>query len=109
MNISCAVIKDLLPLYYDGVCSIESNALVEEHLMVCDDCKAELKTMDAALPLSSAEHNLKEAAAIQKLAKRWKKGMWKSVLKGALFTILVIAAFLLILYLFVDFKPMPTS
>jgi predicted anti-sigma-YlaC factor YlaD len=104
MKTSCEVIKDLLPLYHDGVCSVESKTLVNEHLMVCDGCKAELEAMDNVLPFEAAERNLKEAEAVQKLAKRWKKGMWKSVLKGVLFTIGAIIAILLILYLFVDFK-----
>ena len=104
MKTSCEIIRDLLPLYHDGVCSNESKALVDEHLTVCDGCKIELEVMDSALPLDIAERNLREAEAVQKLAKRWKKGMWKSVLKGALFTILIIAATLLILYIFVGIK-----
>ncbi|MBP3479185.1 MAG: zf-HC2 domain-containing protein, partial [Oscillospiraceae bacterium] len=38
MKISCKVIEDMLPIYYDGVCSNESAALVEEHLRDCTDC-----------------------------------------------------------------------
>ena len=38
MSISCEIIKDLLPLYHEGVCSIESKKLVEEHLSECDSC-----------------------------------------------------------------------
>ena len=104
MKTSCEVIRDLLPLYYDGVCSNESRTLVDEHLVVCDGCKAELEAMDDVLPAQTAGRNLKEAEAVQKLAKRWKKGMWKSALKGVLFAILGIAAILLIIYMFVDFK-----
>lgn len=104
MKISCEIIKDLLPLYHDGVCSNDSKTLVNEHLMVCNECKTELEAMDAVLPIQTAERNLKEAEAVQKLSKRWKKGMWKSVLKGILFTILVIAIILFVLYIFLDVK-----
>ena len=104
MKTSCEVIRDLLPLYHDGVCSNESRTLVDEHLVVCDGCKNELEAMDTMLPIETAERNLKEAEAVQKLAKKWKKGMWKSVLKGALITLLVIAAILLVVYVFADFK-----
>ena len=31
----CEVIRDLLPLYSDGVCSEESRRLTEEHLAQC--------------------------------------------------------------------------
>ena len=32
MKYPCDLIRDLLPLYQDGVCSEESRAAVEEHL-----------------------------------------------------------------------------
>lgn len=35
---TCAVVRDLLPLYVDGVCSGASAALVEAHLAACPDC-----------------------------------------------------------------------
>ncbi|HEY2493544.1 MAG TPA: zf-HC2 domain-containing protein [Paenibacillus sp.] len=38
-QISCEIIKDLLPLYYDEVCSKESVAIVEEHLAACQSCQ----------------------------------------------------------------------
>ena len=37
--VDCAVIKDLLPSYLDGLTSTESNALVEAHLAQCGDCR----------------------------------------------------------------------
>lgn len=40
MKLSCEVIKDLLPLYEDEVCSEESRGLVEEHLAECAECRA---------------------------------------------------------------------
>lgn len=107
MKISCEIIKDLLPLYHDGVCSNESKAMVEEHLAFCDNCKTELQAMDDALPITNAEQNLKEAEAVQKLSRRWKKGMVKSLLKGSFITILAIAIILLVLYIFMDFKIAP--
>jgi len=104
MKIPCEVIRDLFPIYHDGVCSSESRAVVEEHLAQCEGCRTELEAMDAALPLENTQRNREEAQAVEKLSKRWKKGMWKSVLKGALLAILGIIALLLVLYLFVDFK-----
>ena len=35
----CDVIKDLLPSYVDGLCSIESNKIIQEHLEQCNDCR----------------------------------------------------------------------
>jgi predicted anti-sigma-YlaC factor YlaD len=104
MKISCEIIKDLLPLYLDGVCSNDSKAAIEEHLTDCDNCESELQAMQKLLPPDNTEQNLNEAEAIKKLSKRWKKGMTKSLLKGILFTILTIVAIALILYIFVDIK-----
>ena len=39
MKISCDIISDLLPLYYDDVCSHSSRKFVEEHLEECEACK----------------------------------------------------------------------
>lgn len=107
MKISCEIIKDLLPLYLDGVCSNDSKALIEEHFAECDNCKAELQAMKEELFMNHKEQNLKEAEAVKKLSRRWKKGMMKSLLKGILITLLVIAAVALVLYLFMDIRTIP--
>ncbi|MHB8062434.1 MAG: zf-HC2 domain-containing protein [Ruminiclostridium sp.] len=108
MKISCEIIKDLLPLYHDGVCSNDSRTMVEEHLADCENCKAELQTMDDELFINNAEKNLNEAEAVQKLSRRWKKGMNRSLLKGILITIVIVALVALVLYIFMDFRFMPT-
>jgi predicted anti-sigma-YlaC factor YlaD len=107
MKVSCEIIKDLLPLYLDGVCSAASKAAVEEHLLACDNCKAELLAMQKSLPIDRAEQNMNEAEAVKNLSRRWKKGMNKSLLKGVLITIAVIAAVALVLYLFMDIRALP--
>ena len=45
MDISCDVIRDLLPLYAEDLASEDSRKLVEEHLRACDDCRLILETM----------------------------------------------------------------
>ena len=39
MKTDCNVIRDLLPLYADEVCSSESREIVDEHLAECPACK----------------------------------------------------------------------
>lgn len=104
MNISCEIIKDLLPLYHDGVCSNESKAMIEEHLSGCDNCKKELDEMDEVLPVKSMKQNLSDAEAVKKLSMKWRKGMFINLLKGVLSTIFIIAVILLILYCFVGIR-----
>ena len=45
MNKDCEVIRDLLPLYADEVCSETSRRLIEEHLRECPECSGELEKL----------------------------------------------------------------
>lgn len=47
MNISCDVIRDLLPLYVEGIASENSCKLIEEHIGNCADCTSLLEEMKA--------------------------------------------------------------
>lgn len=104
MKISCEIIRDLLPLYHDGVCSNESRQMIEKHLSECENCRAELKAMDDMLIIPDKKQNLADAEAVKNLSKKWKKGMFKSLLKGILITLVVVVLFALVLYLFMDIR-----
>ena len=106
MKISCEIIKDLLPIYHDDVCSDDTKTIVEEHFIYCDSCKSELQEMDDLLIINNVDQNLKEAEAVRELSKTWKKGMLKSLMKGILITTLTIAILAFILFTFVGFKVM---
>lgn len=108
MKISCEIIKDLLPLYHDGICSNDSKEMVNEHLSLCPSCMADLEAMDVEFHIDHSQHNLEDAQVVKNLSKKWKKGMSKSMIKGILYTILIIALFLLILISFVDFTIIPS-
>jgi predicted anti-sigma-YlaC factor YlaD len=81
--------------------------MVEEHLADCDHCKAELQAMDDKLLINNKEKNLNEAEAIKKISRKWKRGMNKSIFKGILITIVVIAFIALVIYGFMDFRVIP--
>ncbi len=49
-KISCDVIRDLLPLYKDDVCSEKSKDLIEGHLPECEDCREYLDALNSELP-----------------------------------------------------------
>ncbi|MEK3917876.1 zf-HC2 domain-containing protein [Paenibacillus sp. FSL H7-0331] len=85
-KISCEIIKDLLPLYYDKVCSAESVRLVEAHLAECQHCRLELETIKTALHLPEAEvmNNYNEAAAIKGITVLWRRSKLKSLIIGLL-------------------------
>lgn len=50
MKLDCEIVKDLLPLYSDNVCSEQSRAAVEEHLKECEPCREELKAIGDTKP-----------------------------------------------------------
>jgi predicted anti-sigma-YlaC factor YlaD len=104
MNVSCEIVKDLLPLYFDDVCSSDSKTMIERHLVTCDSCKSELQTMKESLPINNTEQNMKESETVRKLSKRWRSGMIKSILKGILIGAIIIAAIILLLFLFMDIR-----
>ena len=47
MNHMCCIIRDMLPLYLDGMLSEDSVAFVEEHLQGCGACREELEKLKA--------------------------------------------------------------
>lgn len=96
-KVSCNIIEDLLPLYYDQVCSDESKQLVEEHLLTCDECKKKLESMGADIgpPMSQVKKNKDDSKAIEKMADTWRKGRFYSFLKGGIVGISLIGLVIL--------------
>lgn len=46
-DLPCVVVRDLLPLYHDGVVSSDTSDLIEEHLECCESCRDELNSIRA--------------------------------------------------------------
>ena len=89
MEMNCNIVRDLLPLYHDGVCSQDTRTAVEEHLTGCAACREELFAMDEKLNISTV--GLEEKKALGTLSKAWKKAKKRSFFKGFIITVLVIA------------------
>ena len=53
-DLTCGVVRDLLPSYADGIAGEETAAAVERHMAECEECRAALHRMkepeDAAPP-----------------------------------------------------------
>ena len=77
MKYLCDVIRDLLPLYVDEVCSEKSSEIVREHLLECDDCRSYYEELTE--PMKCDEMDKKQQykelqeASLMKLQHRWKK------------------------------------
>ena len=71
MNKECEVIRDLLPLYADDVCSETSRELIREHLQQCPECSAVLEKLRS----HEIENDLREEkdSVLEYQAKRIKR------------------------------------
>jgi len=94
MKTDCNVIRDLLPLYADDVCSAESRGLVDEHLAECPACTEEL----ARIRQSEIETHL--SAEKEDVLKYQKKTMKrKSAVVGSVFAWILMIPVLICLFI----------
>ncbi len=95
MTVSCKVIEDMLPIYYDAVCSLESATLVEEHLKECPQCRQVLSNLHSEIEIS--EKPVDDLKPLENIEKKWKKSKRTYIRRGVCITlaILVLVALLL--------------
>lgn len=99
-KISCEIIKDLLPLYIDNVCSSDSIDIIEEHLKDCPLCEAELLNLQNNTDIKP-EIDKDIDKAVKNANKKIKKGKKKVVavtlsIVSVVLLIIGIAAFLIV-------------
>ena len=86
MTFSCEIIRDLLPLYIDGVCSEKSKDAVKTHLSECDGCRKCFEKMSFANDFSKVKINDLEDSKMAESLKKVKSeinGRIKKVIIGA--------------------------
>ena len=71
MKLSCQVVEDLLPMYYDNVCSAESAAFIEEHLKECPHCSQILSDLRSNMEIP--EKKVDDMKPLKKIQKSYKK------------------------------------
>lgn len=82
-RLDCEIVRDLLPLYHDGVCSPKSRETVAEHLESCEDCQSALAELDAPLPEEARFAAAQDVETVKKIAREWNRSRWKARLRGA--------------------------
>ena len=77
-KINCDIIKDVLPLYLDGVVSNATKDMVEEHLRCCDSCRKEVEILKQDIIIPTTKNiQLSEARIFKKLKVHfWKKNVF---------------------------------
>ena len=91
----CEIIRDLLPLYCDGLCSEASKQEIEAHAAQCEECRAFLAEMKEEAPVPSVSHESEtEARVLQGVKKKFSRGRRRAVLLA----VAVMLIFSIVLY-----------
>lgn len=85
MRIDCDIIKDLLPLYAEGLVSEKSRAAIEEHLEECDECRVVYRKITEPEP--PVCYGREPAESFQRYVKKNKR---KLTIKTAVVTVIVV-------------------
>ncbi len=71
----CAVVRDLLPSYLDGLTEEATNAFIEQHLAECEQCRAVRRSMmEIVTPEEQAQAEFLDRlrrARIRRVRRRW--------------------------------------
>jgi hypothetical protein len=76
MNYSCGVIRDLLLLQQENLCSEESKKIINEHIKECEQCQNYLNSLKNDFELSNKEkvnEEMKKAQSIKKIKNKLRK------------------------------------
>lgn len=74
-RISCEIIKDLLPLYVDGLTSEYSKKEIDNHLYECEECKERYNGIIVNLNLDIQSNNKKEFDYLKKINRANKRNI----------------------------------
>lgn len=94
MRNECNIIRDILPLYIDGIVSKDTISFVEEHLEKCVDCRTELENMKVpnALEKAACDTQANDEKPLKTFAKKWNRK--KRIVISAFMIVLLIVALL---------------
>jgi hypothetical protein len=99
-KIPCEIIKDLLPLYVDGLTSEYSSKEIDNHLQECRDCKERFDDLQTNLGSDNQNNSEKEIDYLKKINRNQKRniilGSVISFLIGASIPILKYKTFILV-------------
>ena len=91
MNLPCKVIEDMLPMYYDGICSSESAELIDKHLQNCPQCAQMLSDLHSSIDIPHPP--VDDLKALEGIQAKWKHQKQSYIRRGIASTL---AALLLI-------------
>lgn len=90
-DLTCGVVRDLLPSYVENLLGEDSREAVERHLKICPACTAQMKAM-ASPPEAAKAAEAAESAKEVDFLRRVKKGTVKKVALAVVCTAAVLLA-----------------
>ena len=91
-QLDCDIVRDLLPLYHDGVVSEVTEEAVREHLDGCQSCRSEYEAMCAELPVEETDASTK-GRFISMIQRQRRKRWFITVVSVLAACVLFIAAY----------------
>lgn len=82
MKYPCEIVRDLLPLYLDGIASAQSSLMVETHLSECSECSALFAQMKSSELEAEVREERTDVIAKQRKVFKRKSALAGSVLAG---------------------------
>lgn len=93
MDKNCNIIRDLLPLYAEDLLSEDSRALVENHLVGCEECKQELESIKNDIKIPTPYDQTKIIEAFVAGMKKYKNYIFTIIFEVVIFAMMVIVGF----------------
>lgn len=92
-DLSCNVIKDLLPVYCDGMASVDSVEVVEQHIKQCEDCKLIYEKMSGNLETEQLEDRDREIQELKKIKKIFNTKVIVAGIMGVIVSVILFVVF----------------
>jgi len=90
MKNECSIVRDLLPLYAEGMLSEDSAAFVKDHLDTCETCRVLSAGEEPSAPADAdTEQRTGEAGVLRTLKKKLRKQTWCAIFITAAVVLLV--------------------
>ena len=91
MKNECHIVRDLMPLYTEGMLSDESAAFVKAHLETCEDCRAAYggEEKPPVTEADTAQQRVGEAGVLRTLKKKLRKQTWCAIIITVVVVLLV--------------------
>lgn len=100
----CNIVKDLLPLYIENLCSEESHQEVSEHISICPNCKSDYDKMNMEFETTTQEfintNNFIEEKDLLSRSKENITDTFKNKLIKNIFIVIFILSFLFNILMF---------